>query len=239
MKLMLSFSFSTIFLLILSGCTIVETAVRGSGNVVSQEMDLSDFTKINASHAFKVDIRQGDQYSVVIRVDDNLVDDLDVFVQGDTLRIQFDPNRLPLRATMEADITMPELTGVELSGASDGTIHSFSSSKDFRADISGASKLSGDFETGDARFDISGASDVRLEGSGKNLIVEASGSSDLDLANFAVEDADIRVSGSSKAEVNVNGTLNVDASGASDVHYTGNPSLGNIESSGSSSINAR
>lgn len=240
MKVIHYFVISMLLLIVLlTGCTVVGAGERGSGNIVSQEMDLSDFTKVNASHSFTVNINQGDSYSVIIRTDDNLVDNLDVSVQGDTLRIQFDPNRSPLSGTMEADITMPQLTGIEFSGASDGTISGFSSTNDFRADLSGSSSLTGDLESGDARFDVSGASDVRLGGSGGNLVIDASGSSDLKLFDFAVEDADIQVSGSSTAEVNVNGTMNVNASGASDVTYTGNPSLGNIDTSGSSSVNAQ
>jgi hypothetical protein len=96
--------------------------------------------------------------------------------------------------------------------------------------------LSGDIEAGDATFDASGASRVTLNGSARNVTVEGSGASHIDLSDFAVADAGVKLSGASTATVNPSGTLDVDASGASDVYYLGNPRMGNVETSGASSV---
>jgi hypothetical protein len=52
------------------------------------------------------------------------------------------------RATMEAAVTMPELTGVELSGASRGTVTGFRSTQALDVDLSGSSSLRGNNEAG-------------------------------------------------------------------------------------------
>ncbi len=80
---------------------------------------------------------------------------------------------------------------------------------------------------------------MTLTGSGSDLVIDASGSSDVDLAEFPVEDADLNLSGSSEIILNVSGTLDVSASGSSDVEYVGEPSLGSIQTSGSSSVSRR
>lgn len=107
---------------LLAGCTLAEklTSITGSGNVVTQEEDITGFDKVDGSQAFKVDIRQGDTFKVVIRIDDNLVEHLEVVKEGKTLKIGLKPGRIYniRQATMEAEVTMPELTGLELSGAS-------------------------------------------------------------------------------------------------------------------------
>lgn len=228
------------FLLIalLVGCT--EMLTTGSGDVVTLEKSFRDFEEVEISSAFTVDIRQGDRYSVIIRVDDNLERYLDVTKIGKTLRIGLKPGAFSFHhVTLEAEITMPVLTGLGLSGASEASISGFESSKAFTADLSGASSLEGELEAGDVDLDVSGASDVTLRGSGSDLTAEASGASSIDLSEFAVEDARLDLSGASDITVNSSGKLDVEASGASDVYYLGEPTIGNLETSGASSIARR
>jgi hypothetical protein len=47
------------------------------------------------------------------------------------------------------------------------------------------------------------------------------------------------LSGASHAVINLTGTLNVNASGASSLQYIGEPTLGNIITSGASTVNRK
>ena len=138
--------------------------------------------------------------------------------------------------TLQARITLPELTGLKLSGASRGTISGFKSAKELALEVSGASSLKGDIEAGDATLNVSGASNVTLKGAARNVDLEVSGASKADLADFAVADARVNLSGASKATVNAEGKLDVTASGASALSYLGHPTLGNVNTSGASTI---
>jgi len=222
------------------GCGLIPESmtITGSGDVVTREEPITDFDKVDVSHAFQVDISQGDTFSVVVRVDDNLIEYLEVVKQGDTLKIGLEPGQgySVRKATLEAEVTMPEMVGLELSGASHVTVTGFKSTKALDVNLSGASRLRGDIEAGDATFDTSGASRVTLNGSARNVTVEGSGASQIDLSDFAAADAEVKLSGASTATVNPSGTLDVDASGASDVYYLGSPTLGNVDTSGASSI---
>jgi len=220
--------------------SISQVSLTGSGNVVTQEEAISDFDKVDISHSFVVDIKQGENFSVIIRVDDNLVEQLQVEKFGSTLKIGLKPGiSIVSNATLEAEITMPELAGLDLSGASDAAISDFKSTKNLTVDLSGASSLRGDIEAGDTSFDLSGSSNANLIGSGGNLTLDASGSSDVDLSDFPVADAKIDASGASTVTVNASGRLDVDASGASNVYYLGEPSMGMIETSGASSVESK
>jgi hypothetical protein len=230
---------SLLVIILLVACA--QVTLTGSGNVVTQEEPISGFDKVDISHSFSVAITQGEDFSVVIRVDDNLVEYLDVTKQGSTLRIRFEPTRSYniFDATMEAEITMPELAGLELSGASDARVSGFESTKSLTIDLSGSSDLRGDIQAGDTSIDASGSSSVTLSGSAGDVSVDASGSSDVDLADFPGADGEVSASGASTVTVNLSGRLDADASGSSDVYYLGNPELGSIDTSGSSSIQSR
>ncbi len=227
---------------LLAACTVpipMINSLRGSGNTVTETYDFSDFDKVVISHAFEADITAADSYRVEVTVDDNLVEHLRVEQEGDTVTIGFAPNLVVTNTTQEVRITLPRLVDLEASGASRVDVSGFKTSDDVRVNVSGASTARGDMETGDLNADVSGASTLALEGSGKNLRVNASGASTADLDNFAVNDASVEASGASRANVNVSGTLDANASGASSIRYSGDPKLGNIDESGASSVKSQ
>ena len=131
---------------------------------------------------------------------------------------------------------MPELIGLDISGAGDVTITGLNSAQALVVDASGASHLQGDIEAGNVTFNLDGSSEVILTGSAENVTIIASGSSEIDLTDFPVVDANVNLNGGSEATVNPSGRLDVDASGASHVTYLGSPTLGKMDTSGSSSI---
>jgi len=223
--------------LVLASCTF-PMGVVGSGHTATIEKNLEGFTKVSVGSAFAVNITSSDTYKVTITVDDNLQKYLVVAVTEDTLRIGFQPGvNLNMRNdTVRAEIAMPRLEGLELNGASRGTVTGFRSDASLALELSGASTLAGDIQAGDVQMQLSGASKATLKGSGGALRLEASGASRADLAEFPTEDTQVEVSGASSATVNVDGTLDVNASGASQVRYLGSPTLGRIEVSGASSV---
>jgi hypothetical protein len=230
---------AVLLLVVLAACSGAGMVI-GSGTIVEHKVEVRDFDRVEAGGAFQVSIRQSESYSVVIRIDDNLVQCLNVYVSGGTLHIGFKSECWISDATrMEAEVTMPALAGVELSGASRGTLTGFKSSKDLGVNLSGASNLQGDIEAGNVHIDVSGASQLTLTGLGGNLTAEISGASHADLGDFPVKDASIEVSGASSATVYPSGRLDGEASGASHISYKGSPTMGKIETSGGSSINQK
>jgi hypothetical protein len=235
-------AFGLILIALLTGCIPgTATSITGSGIVITREVDLIGFNKVAASHKFQVDIRQGEVFSVVIRIDDNLKKHLEVVKENSTLKIGLNPDRnYDIReATMEAVVTMPELTGISLSGISRSTVTGFRSTQALAVDVSGASSVSGNIEAGDARFNISGGSQVALTGSVEDVNIRASGSSEVDLTEFPVVDASVHASGASRVTVYASGQLETDASGGSRVYYLGDPELGRIHTSGGASLHRK
>ena len=239
---------------LLAGCA------PGSGNLNTQEFNFSDFTRVEVGYAFQVEIVQSDSYRVSVTADDNLFEHIEVSQEGETLKVGLKlPTSRPLFTTLRAEITMPELYGLHLSGATRGTVSGFSSTENFDIevsgassldlaemsagdvtfDISGASKVTGGITGGDAEFDVSGASSIELQGSASDLVIEASGASRVELDNFPVNNADVTLGGASRGTVNLDGTLDADLSGASKLSYIGEPTMGTINTSGGSTVSKK
>jgi hypothetical protein len=224
-------------LLVLTSCDRFITP--GSGSIVEREFQLAEFDQVAIENAFRGTIQQGDSYSVIVRIDDNLEQQLKVEQNGSRLTIGLDPQVATSRSTLEYEIVMPALDAVNASGASVVQISGFTSSDDTRVDASGASRVEGDTTTGDLDATASGASTIRLNGSGNNLQADASGASTIDLEGFTVNDVNANASGASRIVVNASGNLDAEAFGASSIRYSGNPTLGNIREDGGSTIRTR
>jgi hypothetical protein len=224
--------------ILLAGCGSIP--ITGSGNVVNQEEAITGFDRVDISYSFEVDISQGDTFSVVVRADDNLVEYLQVIKEGDTLQIGLKPNHPDIRgATLQAEVTMPGLAGLDMSGSSHVTITGFKSAQALAVNASGASHLRGDIEAGNVTFNLDGSSEVILTGSARNVTLKASGSSEIDLSAFSMVDANVEAGGASQVTVNVSGRLDVNASNASHVYYLGSPTLGTIKESGGAEVRPR
>jgi len=209
--------------------------VAGSQEMATWEYDFSDFTNVDVSSAFTVDITQSDSYSVSITANENLLDYLDVRQIGKTLHIGLKTASYS-NVRYEATITMPLLLNLELSGASKGDIIGFDSADPLRLELSGASRVFGSIETGDCDFDASGASVIELNGSGNDADIDASGASNVKLTDFPIHNAEVDLSGASSAALNLDGRLDADLSGASNLKYLGEPTLGSIKTSGGSTV---
>ena len=246
--------------LIVSLCSFTACPFRvvvGSANLTSQDFALADFSRVRAEGSFNVDITQAPSYSVKVTVNDNLKDYMQVTRNGDTLILSVRSGYSYRNSTFRAEVTMPGLKELNLSGASRAAVSGFTAREDLKvevsgastasftdiqvraldAEVSGASTLSGEIDASSfANVRLSGASTAELKGRAEKLSAFASGASSLRLGDFAVGDVIFNVSGASNGMVNASGTLSGKATGASHIIYRGNPTLGDIETSGGSSI---
>jgi hypothetical protein len=211
----------------------------GSGNLEIETYAFTDFNKVEISSAFEFEIEQSSSYSIEITADDNIMEYVRVSQDGQTLKIGLRPATWIGPATLKASVTMPELSGLDVSGASRGTVSNFSSTEDLDIVVSGASRVTGDIVAGNVDFDISGASTVQLEGSADDMVADVSGASSLHLDDFTVNNADVDFSGASSGTVNLDGRLDADVSGASRLWYIGEPTMGNIDTSGASTVSKK
>ena len=207
------------------------------GNLKTEEIEFSDFTAVEVGWAFEVSVTQSSSYSVVISADEKIFDNIEVTQTGNTLIIGFEQGINPGGLFRKAEITMPELNKLIFSGATRGTAEGFSNSNTFVLGLSGASSLEmTNINVGDAEIEVSGASTLDARGTAQDLLSLVSGASNIDLLNFPVNNADMTVSGASRATINLDGILDYDVSGASTLEYIGDPTMGDTNTSGTSTV---
>jgi hypothetical protein len=211
----------------------------GSGNLQTEGYAFAGFTEVEIGSAFEFEIKQSSSYSINITADDNVIDYVQVSKDGQTLKIRLGGVSILGPVNLRASVTMPQLHGLTASGASRGTVSGFSSTEDLDITVSGASRVNGDITAGNVEFDISGASTIQLEGYANDIDANVSGASRCNLEDFIVDNADVSFSGASSGTVNLDGSLDANLSGASTLWYIGEPTMGDINTSGASTISRK
>jgi RNA polymerase sigma factor (sigma-70 family) len=212
-----------------------EQSIRGSGKIVTKEIDLKDFTLVEVSSVFRVEISKAAAFRTTIEADDNLLPLIKVTKEGMALRVALDTTNKSISSTMlKATIAMPVLEGVKASGASQVHLGGFKSAKTFKANVAHASKLAGDVEAARVDLVVEGASTVTLKGSAKDGRISAAHACSLKLGEFALDRVDVTLKGACSASVNVKEKLDYDLADASHLEYRGDPTIGKHRTSGAS-----
>jgi hypothetical protein len=205
---------------VMTGCFPGGPLIGGSGRTVTKSLDLAGFNAVDVSNAIRVNIKQGEAFSVSVTADDNLWDRLQLRTSGQTLQVGLQPGAYN-NTHISAEITMPALSKLSLSGASQGNISGFKSGSGLNLDLSGAIRASGDAQAGAANFSLSGASNVSLSGAADSLVLDSSGASKAELTDFALDKANVTLSGASNTHLSVKSNLDYELSGAAHLTYSG------------------
>ena len=237
MKRILVFLLSTIFILsaVFTGC---EGEIVGSEKLETESYDYTGFTMIEVENGFALTVKQSQSYKIEITTDDNILKYLDINKTGNTLKIGTSGGSIS-PTTLRVEISLPGIKGINLSSGCKAVITGFNSNETFSVTLTGGSVLTGDIVSGDVGFGISSGSMVTLSGSGRDLMVRSSDGSEITLDEFPVNNADINIDGGGRSSFNINGRLDTVLTGGSELYYTGEPKMGDVNISGGSKLEKR
>ena len=216
---------------------IMKDKVRGNGTIKVENRTAGTFTGVDVGGNIDLYVKQDSSRSVRIEADENLMQYIEVKMEGEKLVIQpKDGYNLSGSKHIKVYVSSPVFRELEASGACDIIGETVLSTTDeIRIDISGASNAELELKAPKVSADITGASSLKLKGQTKDLNIEGTGASHAKCYELLSENADVDVTGASSAEVYASVKLNADASGASDVRYKGNATI-NQSVSGAGSV---
>ena len=192
--------------------------IRGSGDLKTEKRDVGNFTRIETSGSFDVDVIVGEEASLTVTFDDNLLEFVLTEVHAGTLYIDTEES-FSSRRGCKVEITVPVLEAVESSGSGDISVRRVKG-KEFK-------------------YTISGSGDVLLDGTVDQLEISIAGSGDVDARDLRSKEAYVKISGSGDVEVYASEYLDGRIYGSGDISYYGNPEDTNKKVYGSGSITRR
>lgn len=200
----------------------------GSGNIVTETRQVSDFSAIDVNYPAQVIVKQGAKESVEIQAEDNLIPNLRTQVRGGVLDISYKrENGRHVNPTKFVKITVlvKDLDDVEFTSAGELIIEKLETDT-LDVSLSGAGSLKlDDIQVKNLSVNLSGAGNTIASGTADHLAVNISGLGDFKGADLHGKDADIHISGAGSATVWVDDELSAEISGAGSVDYYGSASV--------------
>ncbi len=230
----------------LNGESFGGETVKGNGNIVTRNYDVTAFNEISASLPATVNFTVSDHYTCTVTVDENLFDYLEIKVKDNDLNLRKsnEHKNVRLDATeFVIEVSAPSVEDINLAGS--GTFKALSPLNGKKLDVNVAG-------SGDIYFqelvtvdkielnvagsgtlvcenlvaesldgNIAGSGDLMVrQGAVKKAEVSVAGSGDIDLA-CDIDTLEADIAGSGDIVAKVNGTLEYNIIGSGDISYYG------------------
>ena len=234
-KLLLSLSAALMFLM------IADTAfaqwgrgTKGNGNVISQERKVGDFSEIQLNCYADLFLSQGTSTKVVVKTDENLMEQIKTGVSGDKLKIDIDGN-ISRTTRLDVFVTVKNLHKIMVNGSGDVDSENTLSGIGLDLDINGSGNIELDLDVKNVTASINGSGDIDLSGVKGDFSLVINGSGSFEGEEMQLDFCEIRVMGSgdveldgsaSKVEIiqSASGDINLYGLKAQDVSATGDGS---------------
>lgn len=223
----------TFTLLLIGSCLVIAQTKEETKKVKS-------FDQINVSSGIDVYLTPGTSEEVKIRASEDIMEYVVAEVEGNTLVIKIDNKGRRWNWSNHQEttvyVTYTQLKEIDASGGSDVFTSAPLKANNFTIQASGGSDMKMDLSVENLYCDASGGADLDLSGSAQTIKLDCSGGSDTKARNLRTQNAVIDASGGADVYLTVNGELDVEASGASDVTIYGKPRVTRQSTSGAADI---
>jgi hypothetical protein len=210
--------FLWVFLSGLISC-VDDIILEGNGDLRSEFRAASGFDEISSSGDFKVVVKPGDEYSIEVRAESNLLSYIETDIIGSTLRIRTrGVHSLVKNYPAEIFITTPALKGISLSGS--GSIKTGRFFNDnFKVGLSGSGDIETEVAAGHVKANVSGSGSIVFSGEARDSEFVISGSGKIKAYDMPHNTCDAVISGSGNMYVNAEEAINARISGSGMVFY--------------------
>lgn len=213
--------------ILFTSCQDVNTLIP-SGNVTKQERAITDYNGIEVSTAMMVDVSfSTSEESIVVEADDNLQQHIIVEKVNNVLKIRI-ANNTNIRGNSTIKVHIVTKENIDYYAVSDASyviVKDTIKTQTANINVSGASTFLSSIISSSLISNVDGASTLSLSGNVDSFQLRGDEASKVDGYGFSVNKLDIRISGASEANLTVNSSIDIDASGASSLLYKGNASI--------------
>ena len=214
----------------LSSCVVpFRGVVRGSGNIITETRQVSDFNKVQLDGAGTLTIIKGVSESLQIEADDNVLPELTSDVTGNTLVLGIEENWwqkaiIPTQG-IEYVLTVTGLSNITINGAADLYLDGFETDS-LTIEINGAGNITvSDLAANAFEFEINGTANSDLSGEVDDLSIMVNGMGNVQAGDLQTSTADIEINGLGNGTIWVTDSLSVSISGGGSLSYYGFPTV--------------
>jgi hypothetical protein len=223
-------------LFFIMGCYLeIPEKITGNGNVITEERRVSDFNKINVGSGIDVYMTQGDNISVEVEADENLMDVIKTEVKDNKLKVYTTKN-ISMAKSKKVYLTYIDLDRIEVSSAGDVKGENTLIADELYIRLSSAGDLKLDVVAKEININISSSGNATLSGKTDVLKAGLSSAGDLNAFDLEAKYGDVDVSSAGDAKVFITEEASFNSSSAGDIIYKGDPKINRISTSSAGSV---
>lgn len=211
--------------LLASACHVgADAEERDAGPQVSRTYQVGAFDKVAVAGPYEVNVVTGGQGGVSAQGGSNLLDETEVVVEGDTLKIG-PRKKKGIRWNWHGGkavftVNAAALHGAAIAGSGGITVDKVSG--DFEGEVAGSGDLRvAQIAGGNVKFDVAGSGEVEASGRADSVGISIAGSGDIDAGGLAARATRISIAGSGNVRANASETADVSIMGSGDVDISG------------------
>jgi len=222
-------------MLTVTACSVI---VTGSGDLVTESRQVSNFDRIVLSGSGEVIVMQGGSESLSIETDDNVMKYVEAEVENGALKLGFKPGvGITSYTRLVFYVGVDDLSSLAISGSGDIEADMLETDR-LEVTISGSGDVQiGDLLASEVKAMISGSGEIDLAGKVVDQDVTISGSGKYRTGDMCSALVEVNVSGSGDATVCAMERLDANISGSGSVNYYGRPTI-NSFGGGSGDLNS-
>lgn len=214
---------SAIILSLFTSSCLLQSTVKGNGNVTTEERDLEDFNALNVSRGMNVYVTMGNDYKVVVEADENLHNSIVTELHGDELQIKA-IDIIRNASSLKVFVTLPQLEAAKSSSGSNVYSENVLKVNDIDLAVSSGANLTFSLQAGAVEAKASSGSNIFLEGNAISINAKASSGSNIKAGDLKAKSARANVSSGANIWLSTENELQATASSGGNVFYNGNPS---------------
>jgi len=220
--------------LIMNSC-VLSPSIKGNGNVVEEERQQSDFDEIKVSRGMNVYISIGDDYKVVVKADENLLEYIETEVDGDALVIRSNAN-IRNAKSKAVYVTLPELEVVKATAGSNVYSENTLEVTDIDVAASAGANIKLALAADHVNASSAAGSNIFLEGKANSINAKANSGSNIKAGDLKCRKAELKVNSGANIWAFTSESLAAKASSGGNIFYAGQPSETDIHKSSGGNV---
>lgn len=205
-----------------SGCSTQQT---GSGNVINQTKSVKGVNDVSLDGTGTLIIQQGNQESLTIQAEDNIIPHIQSNVNGKKLSLSYDTNTPIPTKTVKFYLIVKDLSSISISGA--GKVETGGlKTQNLVISTNGAGEGNmSSLNINKLTVNLSGAGKMTMAGTATDQTITISGAGEYLARDLKSQSATITINGAGKGTLNVSNILKAIINGSGDISYLGNPQV--------------
>jgi hypothetical protein len=208
--------------IIVLGSAACRKGLHNAGPIITETRSVTVFDKLVVEGDMEIVVTTDSTFAIVIEAGERLMRYVNTEVQGNTLVVSEENNRLINKRTVKVYISVAALEKIELSGSGSVTgdlLHT----PTFTADLEGSGSIDVEVDAIDIIAELRGSGEIEMTGWATNIEIECIGSGEVTSRFTETATAVAYLDGSGDINVFASDELTATIFGSGDIYYWGNP----------------